>query len=213
MRMNKVIIGAGRHAAEVFCLMEDLGQDGQVIAFAKDDAKPGDLFMGKPVIPTAEVLAMRPGADRPEVMVAIGDVPANRRISSMFREQGFFFFNVIHSGIKTSRFRALGTGVYIAEGTVVTVNISIGDNVILNNGCTVSHDCTIGSFVNVSPGSHIAGWVTIEDDVFVGVGASFIPRITVGKGSVVAAGACVTRDVPPYSMVAGVPAQVKKSLL
>jgi acetyltransferase EpsM len=88
----------------------------------------------------------------------------------------------------------------------------VGDNVILNNGCTVSHDCSIGSFVNISPGTHIAGWVTIEDDVFVGVGASFIPKVRVGKGSIIAAGACVTKDVPPYTMVAGVPARIKKNL-
>ena len=210
--MHKVIIGAGRHAAEVFSLMEDLGQDNQLLAFAKDDVSPGELFMGKPVMKIVDVLAMDISADKPEIMVGIGDVPANKRISDMFRDRRFTFFNLLNKGIKPARFRALGTGVYIAEGTIVTVNISVGDNVILNNGCTVSHDCSIGSFVNISPGTHIAGWVTIEDDVFVGVGASFIPKIRVGKGSIIAAGACVTKDVPPYTMVAGVPARIKKNL-
>lgn len=210
--MKKVIIGAGRHAAEVYCLMEDLHLDQDLIAFAKDDPAEGEVFMGKSVISTESVLAMGEEGERPEIMVAIGDVPANRRISSMFRNNGFKFFNVINRSIKVSRFRSMGSGVYIADGTVVTVNISLGDNVILNNGCTVSHDCTIGNFVNISPGTHIAGWVTIEDDVFVGVGASFIPKVRVGKGSIIAAGACVTKDVPPYSMVAGVPAVIKKSL-
>lgn len=207
-----MIIGAGRHAAELYCLMEDLGQAAEVEGFAKDTVLPGENFMSKPVISIEELLTRKEKL-KPDVIVAIGDVEANKRISGMLRDNGFIFFNVIHKGINMSRFRAMGTGVYIADGTVITVNISLGDNVILNNGCTVSHDCTIGNYVNISPGCHVAGWVTIEDDVFVGTGASFIPRVRVGKGSVVAAGACVTKDVPPYTMVAGVPAVVKKNLL
>ncbi len=50
--------------------------------------------------------------------------------------------------------------------------------------------------------------VTIEDDADVGVGALILPGVTVGQGAQVGAGAVVTRDVPAYSVVAGVPARV-----
>jgi len=53
--------------------------------------------------------------------------------------------------------------------------------------------------------------IVIEDDVWLGAGAVVVAGVTVGRGSVVAAGAVVTRDVPPQSVVAGVPARLVRS--
>ena len=53
--------------------------------------------------------------------------------------------------------------------------------------------------------------VTICDDVWIGVNALILPGITVGRGSVVAGGAVVTKDVPPYTIVGGNPAKIIRS--
>jgi len=53
--------------------------------------------------------------------------------------------------------------------------------------------------------------IVVEDDVWLGAGAIVVAGVTVGRGSVVAAGAVVTRDVPPRSVVAGVPARLVRS--
>jgi len=50
--------------------------------------------------------------------------------------------------------------------------------------------------------------VTVEDDVWIGSRAIILSGVTVGRGSIVAAGAVVTRSVPPYSVVGGCPARV-----
>lgn len=52
-----------------------------------------------------------------------------------------------------------------------------------------------------------AAWVSIGHDVWIGHGATVMPGVAVGDGAVIAAGAVVTRDVPPYEIVAGVPAR------
>lgn len=54
--------------------------------------------------------------------------------------------------------------------------------------------------------------VHIHSDVWIGAKAAILPGVTIGRGSIVATGAVVTRDVPPFSVVAGVPATVVKSL-
>lgn len=52
--------------------------------------------------------------------------------------------------------------------------------------------------------------VIIEDDVWIGMRAIILPGVTIGCGSIVGAGAVVTKNVPPYSIVGGVPARVLK---
>lgn len=55
--------------------------------------------------------------------------------------------------------------------------------------------------------------VHIKKGVWIGAGAIILPGITIGEYSVVAAGAVVTKDVPPYTLVAGVPAKAMKKLV
>jgi acetyltransferase-like isoleucine patch superfamily enzyme len=57
------------------------------------------------------------------------------------------------------------------------------------------------------------GKIVIEDDCWIAANAIILSNVTVGRGSIVAAGSVVTKDVPPYSIVAGSPAQVIKSRL
>jgi acetyltransferase-like isoleucine patch superfamily enzyme len=57
-----------------------------------------------------------------------------------------------------------------------------------------------------------ADGIVIEDDVWLGAGAIITDGVRVGKGAVVAAGAVVTKDVPPHTVVGGVPAKVIKTI-
>ena len=58
---------------------------------------------------------------------------------------------------------------------------------------------------------HTWGNIVIEDDVWIAAKAVILSNVTIGKGSVVAAGAIVTKDVPPFSVVGGIPAKIIKS--
>jgi bifunctional UDP-N-acetylglucosamine pyrophosphorylase/glucosamine-1-phosphate N-acetyltransferase len=80
-------------------------------------------------------------------------------------------------------------------------------------------DATIGANVNIGAGTVTCNYdgkdkhpTTIEDNVRIGSDTMLVAPVTVGKGSVTAAGSVVTQDVPPNTLVAGVPAVVKKKL-
>jgi len=80
-------------------------------------------------------------------------------------------------------------------------------------------DATIGEHTNIGAGTVTCNYdgkhkhpTIIEDNVRIGSDTMLVAPVTVGRGSVTAAGAVVTKDVPPNTLVAGVPAKVKKKL-
>lgn len=89
-------------------------------------------------------------------------------------------------------------GIYIGNRT------QIGHNVVI---ATINHPQNPAKRKGVEPAA-----VHIGDDVWVGSNATILPGVTVGAGAIVAAGAVVTKDVPPLTIVGGVPAKPIKQI-
>jgi serine acetyltransferase len=91
--------------------------------------------------------------------------------------------------------------------------VTVGDDVTISHEVDfITHDGGLRVVRDEHPGAFHYGPITVEDGAFIGAHAVLLPGVTVGAGAVVGAGSVVTRDVPPRTVVAGVPAKVVKSV-
>jgi len=132
---------------------------------------------------------------------------------------------------------SIGSDIYIVDGASIRAvdgSLTIGDGFALNANAKVIADCGgeihIGNKVMVGPNvllrasnhkfdsidipiwdqGQTGGNIMIHDDVWIAASAVILPDVTIGSHAIVAAGAVVTKDVPEYAIVGGVPAKVVK---
>ena len=156
----------------------------------------------------------------------------------LFIDRAMYKFIVLP--IKKAMLQECGDNVIIGKRTNLTYqNIRVGSNVYIGHNCEflssraeiiIGNDVMFAPHVSVITGNHRTdvkgrtmysikdeekipendGNVWFEGDNWIGTNATILKGVVVGKGAVVAAGAVVNKDVPPYTIVAGVPAKIIK---
>ncbi|MDL1911672.1 acyltransferase [Chloroflexi bacterium CFX6] len=119
----------------------------------------------------------------------------------------FSLYTGFHVTINENATLVLGTGYINNHVTIDCFNrIFFGNNVAISKGVTF-RDSDNHSIDRKTP---ISAPIVVEDNVWIGLNATILKGVHIGHGSVIAAGAVVTRDVPENSLVGGVPAKVIK---
>lgn len=117
----------------------------------------------------------------------------------------------------------IGPGGAVGSGTIIEGQVQIGDDVVLQSGVYLPTGTVLGDRVFVGPravltndryplrrrAAYRAEAPVLEDDATVGANVTLLPGVRIGQGAMVAAGAVVTRDVPPWTLAVGSPARVR----
>jgi acetyltransferase-like isoleucine patch superfamily enzyme len=147
---------------------------------------------------------------------------AYRRVKSRVREAGLrFFVAEVGQDVRVwGRVRIdypdrvyIGDDCAFNEGVLILAreDVRIGRGVVLSANVTIT-SASLEFTHSPPPYEHISAPVVIKDYVWIGTGAVILPGVTIGEGSVIGAGAVVTRNIPENVVAAGNPAQVVRQL-
>jgi acetyltransferase-like isoleucine patch superfamily enzyme len=142
---------------------------------------------------------------------------------------------VIYGGVEIGRNLQTGHNVVIREENNIGDDFSIWNNSVIDYGCRIGNgvkihcNCYVAQFTVIEDNAFMAPGVTIANDIHpgcehssecmrgphigkgvqIGVNATILPYVKIGEGCLVGAGSVVTRDLPPYSLAYGCPAEVR----
>jgi sugar O-acyltransferase (sialic acid O-acetyltransferase NeuD family) len=193
------IYGAGGMGKETHWLIqENLTNQFNVLGFV-DDFKTNQSFQNLPLVNKIE--------PNNNSIIAISDSIIRKQIVT---KNKLNYSSVIHSNTSIHESIELGIGNIICKGVILTVDIKIGNHLIININSTIGHDVILDDFVSIMIGVHISGNVKIGEGTLIGSGAVILPNITIGKWCIIGAGSVVTKNIPDYSTVVGIPGKIIK---
>ena|SRR2546426_1109404 len=206
-----IIWGCGGQGRELNLLCEQIGLE--VVGFL--DERPdmkGKVIDDVPVLgDIVDITGMRGKVK--VICSGVGDPALKKRFFMKTIKAGFDIAEpLVHPSVYISKRNSIEVGSVICDGSILTVNVRIGEHVLINRGCNIGHDTAIGDFTTISPGVNISGNVSIEEGVFIGTGASIREKLQIGSWSNIGGGAFVNTNVKAETLFAGVPAVLKKRL-
>lgn len=207
-----IIFGAGGQGREVLQLISQINAtklEWNCLGWIDDGVEAGTVVAGLPVLGGLEVLNRWP---KPvAVAMAIAWPSTKAKIVHQLSAHQLSFPSLIHPEVLLEKDEVrLGKGTIITQGCRFTVNIDIGDFVLLNIGTVVTHDVQVANFCSVMPSVNLSGAVHLEQQVYVGTGTQIIQGLNIGTGTIIGAGSVVISDLPAHCTAVGVPARVVK---
>ena len=202
-----VIVGTGGVGKETALIVEDINeisQEWNLLGFIDDNKELiGKEINGYKVLGDREFLN---NFDKEVyVVIAIADHCIKEELVKYLTNKNIQYETLIHPSVKINRTISIGKGCIIYQNVIMTVNINIGNHVIISPKCGIGHDSLIEDYVTVLWNVNISGSERIRQGVTLGSGCTIIQGLEIGRGSFVGAGAVVIRDIDESKTAVGVP--------
>ncbi len=211
--MKLVCLGASNpETFRVINALKKVHRDFHFLGFVDNDMKKwGNEFYGYPIFGGMDKVGELGKEGAVFCNLITRDCVTRYETTKSLIASGAKLANLIHPSVNLEMVK-LGVGNYIQEAVILQAGVCIGNNSSIHMGSLIGHETIVGNSVFIAHGCNLSGCIRIEDGVFIGTGVSIIPRVTVGKWSIIGAGTVIIKDVPPYSDVVGNPGRVVKEV-
>ena len=202
--------GLGREVLDVIAAVNAAGPPRHVLVGALDD-HPSDVNRalledhGVPYLGTVD--SWIASGRQAEFVIGIADAGHRRRADHKLSAAGYRAATLVHPLASTGSLVVVGPGSIVCAGARLTTSITLGRHVHIHVNATVGHDSTLDDYSSVYPQGAVSGSCTLESGTTVGAHATVLQGRRVGRDGFVGAGAVVTTDVEPGSVVKGIPAR------
>jgi sugar O-acyltransferase (sialic acid O-acetyltransferase NeuD family) len=147
-----------------------------------------------------------------QAFVALEQITVRKKIIQSLREKDDqVFINAIHPLAHISSSAQIGHGNLIHMGTMLGLEVNLGNHCLLYQQVAIEQEVVIKDFVQIGAGSVIGRQSTIEKDAFIGIGSILVAGVHIGAGARIGAGSVVLDHVPAGATVLGNPAKPIKA--
>ena len=206
-----LIIGAGGVGREATLIVEAINRvhpTWDLLGFIDDFTAVGTEYNGVSVLGPLDILTQY--KEPIYVVCAIANYTVKKKIIMKIKE--FYpwvkFAKLIHPKVDLNPFMSIGEGCIIYQHVMMTVDVILGDHVIVCASTGIGHDSVIKDYCDILWNCNISGHVTLEEGCFIGSGATIVQGLKIGPQTKVGAGSVVLKNTYGYCTVVGVPAKV-----
>ncbi len=207
---NVVIIGSSGHAKVVIDTIERECKY-TIIGLIDSVKQVGDASFGYKVLGVeADLPTLVKSYDLDGGFIAIGDNWKRYLVMAKIKAllPTFQFISTIHPSAQIARSVTIGKGSILMAGAIVNSDSKVGNFCIVNTKASLDHDSIMEDFSSLAPNATTGGNVSIGAFSAVSLGANIIHGRSIGKHTVIGAGAVVLDDIPEFCVAYGVPAKV-----
>lgn len=205
-----IIVGTGGFGREVAWLVDRINErtaTWNLLGFVDDnESLHGTIVNGYPVLGGCGCLGEYSDA---YIVCAVGASKTRKKIIEKINTllESPKYATLIDPTVQMSNLISVGEGTIICANSVLTVNVTIGNQVIINLACTIGHDAVLQDFVTLYPTVNFSGNSVAMECVELGTGTQVIQGKTIGECAIVGAGSVVVKDIPANCTAVGCPAK------
>ena len=208
---NLIIIGSDVYAHRVIKCIEALIKSGEEISIKGilDNNEEKNDVKGYKILDKIDNANLYNDEDT-SFIIAIKNNKTRQEIADKFQE--FDYYTVIHPKTHIGENVYIGKGSIIMDEVIIKDNTKIGNHVIINHGCIIDEEVIVEDYVNLLQSSSLGKQVKVDSLTSIGRDVLVIPKIYIGKKSIVKNASIVIEDVGDNCLMEGTTAKIIKKL-
>lgn len=211
-KQSIILIGGGGHCKACIDVIESTGLY-KISGIIDNPERKGNNILGYPIIGTDDDIPFLAKRFK-NFVITVGHIKSasiREKLFDTLKQLQLELPIIISPNAYISKRTTIGEGTIVMHHSLINSNAKIGKMGIINSGAIIEHDNIIGDFCHISIGAVLGGDVTLGDHCFIG-GNSFIHNnIKIAKNSIISGGSVVTKSFKSSGVIAGNPAQLKKT--